>query len=123
MVRVVPRTLPHDLERWREAAVAYDAVEPAFLVGPRAWRYEHLLEQRADCWLRSGDIARAQSEFEALLDRWEKSPELAAMAWGCHVAEAARGELLGASLLNRANALGLDPDVPRVFQDDAPMTP
>ncbi len=82
-----------DLERWREAALGYADLPPAFFTGARAWRYEHLLEQRAWCWLRANDVARATTEFEALLSRWERSPALAREAWGTHVVEAAEGPL------------------------------
>jgi tetratricopeptide (TPR) repeat protein len=94
----------HDLERWPEAAAAYEAVPPAFFVGARAWRYEHLLEQRAWCWLRAGETARAETELDALLTRWERSPALAHEAWGVHVVAAAEGPLR-AQLYDRVRAL------------------
>jgi hypothetical protein len=83
----------HDLERWAEAADTYSAVDPSFLVGPRAGRYEHLLESRAFCRWRAGETGRAQAEFEELLDRWERNPHLANDAWGHYLAEAATGPL------------------------------
>lgn len=94
----------HDLERWHEAAEAYDAVDPAFLVGHRAWRLEHMLEQRAWCRLKAGDIDAAQAEFDALLARWERNPHLVRDAWGVDIAEAAKGPLKD-GLLTRLRAL------------------
>ncbi len=82
-----------DLELWTQAAEAYSQVNPAFFVGYRTWRYEHLLEQRAYCWLRAGEIERAQKEFESLLTRWEKNSHLAQKAWAVHIVEAAQGPL------------------------------
>jgi tetratricopeptide (TPR) repeat protein len=94
----------HDLERWSEAAVAYDAVPLAFFVGARAWRYEHLLEQRAWCVLRAGELERAAAELDALLTRWERNPHLAREAWGLHVIEAVDGAM-GPRFRDRAVAL------------------
>lgn len=94
----------HDLERWKEAAEAYDAVPPNSLTGPKAWRYEHLLEQRAYCLWRAGEVERATRALKALLTRWERSPQCASEAWGWLLAEAARGSLHDA-LFARACAL------------------
>lgn len=94
----------HDLARWEEAAAAYDAVDPSAFVGPKAWRYEHLLEQRAHCRLQAGDVGRARAEFEALLTRWERDPTLVRDVWGEHLAEAAQGPLRDA-LFDRTLAL------------------
>jgi hypothetical protein len=93
-----------DLERWREAADAYDAVPPDSFLGPTSWRYEHLLEQRAYCWWRAGETERAICEFEALLSRWERSAQCAGDAWGWLLAEAVRGSLHDA-LFQRAYPL------------------
>jgi len=68
-------------------------VNPALFAGPKAWRLVHLLEQRAYCRLRGGEFDRAQLEFEGLLERWERDPQLAGEAWGWHLAEVARGPL------------------------------
>lgn len=94
----------HDLARWSEAAAAYAAVPAAALVGARAWRLEHLLEQRAWCWLQAGEPARATAEFAALLGRWERDLGLAREAWGEHVMAAAAGPL-AAALTARVDAL------------------
>lgn len=67
----------HDLERWAEAARAYSEVAPAFLVGPIAWRYDLLREQRAWCLLQAGEREQALAEFLALLQRYELQPALA----------------------------------------------
>jgi len=83
----------HDLERWTEAASAYDMVPPAFLTGRKAWRYEHLLEQRACCRLMAGDHDAAREEFLALVSRWEANPHLASEAWWADLVEAAKGPL------------------------------
>ena len=93
----------HDLGRFREAAAAYDAVTPAIFTGEDAWRHEHLLEQRACCWLKAGEIERAHAEIVALLERWERNPHLAREAWGLDLAEAVRGPLGDL----RESALGL----------------
>jgi tetratricopeptide (TPR) repeat protein len=67
----------HDLGRWSEAADAYSDVDPAFLVGNLAWRYDLLREQRAHCLLQAGDRERALTEFLGILQRYEKEPRLA----------------------------------------------
>lgn len=67
----------HDLGLWSEAAQAYSAVDPSFLVGPKAWRYDLLREQRAWCLLQAGDRERALTEFRAILARYEEQPGLA----------------------------------------------
>lgn len=83
----------HDLERWADAARAYDRVSPAFFVGPsRVWRYELSLEQRAYCRLRSGDSITALAEFERLLQRWIANPKLAFSMMGVEMRRVARGE-------------------------------
>ena len=82
-----------DLERWIDATSAYDSVNPAYFVGPWAWRYELLLEQRAFCLFRSGDKTGATAQFQRVLDRWTASPSLAFGLMGIYTAEVARGEL------------------------------
>lgn len=67
----------HDLGRWSEAAQAYSEVEPSFFVGPRAWRYDLLREQRAWCLLQAGQQEQALAEFLAILRRYELQPGLA----------------------------------------------
>jgi tetratricopeptide (TPR) repeat protein len=67
----------HDLGRWSEAAQAYSAVDPSFLVGPKAWRYDLLREQRAWCLLQAGERESALAELLALLLRYEGQPGLA----------------------------------------------
>ena len=67
----------HDMSRWAEAVEAYSAVDPAFFVGPIAWRYDLLREQRAWCRLQAGDRDRALAEFLAVLQRYEQQPNLA----------------------------------------------
>ena len=82
-----------DMERWSEACRAYEQVNASFFVGPWTWRYELLLEQKAYCLLRSGNIASATTQFSALLDRWTAHPELARDLLGVYVTEAATGVL------------------------------
>lgn len=67
----------HDLGRWSEAVRAYSDVDPAFFVGPKAWRYDLLREQRAWCLLQDGNRDRALTEFLAILHRYELQPMLA----------------------------------------------
>lgn len=67
----------HDLGRWVEAARAYSEVDPSFLTGDSAWRYDLLREQRAWCLLQAGDREQASAEFLALLRRYEREPQLA----------------------------------------------
>jgi tetratricopeptide (TPR) repeat protein len=67
----------HDQARWPEAAAAYAEVDPSFLVGPRAWRYDLLREQRAFCLLQAGDRESALADFLTILHRYEQQPELA----------------------------------------------
>lgn len=67
----------HDLGRWIDAAQAYSDVNPSFLVGPRAWRYDLLREQRAWCLLQAGDRERALAEFLSILQRYEGQPDVA----------------------------------------------
>ena len=81
-----------DLQRWSDAAVAYRSVDPAFFVGPLAWRYELLLEQKAYCILRSGDQSKALECFEKLLDRWIKDPKLGFGMLGMYLAQVADNE-------------------------------
>lgn len=102
----------HDLEAWRDAAEAYDAVPRTFFVRTRAWRLEVLLEQCAWCWLRAGERDEARMRWLALLDRWEADPALAREALGRHLADAATGELR-AELYERARALAAREDARR----------
>jgi|GEM_PF-810434 tetratricopeptide (TPR) repeat protein len=82
-----------DLERWTDATSAYDNVNPAYFVGPWAWRYELLLEQRAYCLFRSGDKTGATAQFQRVVDRWIANPSLAFGVMGIYTSEVARGEL------------------------------
>jgi tetratricopeptide (TPR) repeat protein len=63
----------HDLARWSEAADEYSRVDPNAFAGARWWRYELLLEQRAECWRMAGETARAEAEFARLLQRWSSA--------------------------------------------------
>lgn len=83
----------HDLERWSEAAHAYSAVDPAFLVGPAAWRYDLLREQRAWCLLQAGEREEAFAEFVRLLRRYEAQPGLASTQELRELTAAAEGPL------------------------------
>ena len=94
----------HDLERWTDAALAYDRIAPSFFVGPLGWRYELLLEQKAYCRFRSGETKAALSEFERLLDRWIANPKLQFGTLGIYTAEVATGELRE-QLATRYNSL------------------
>lgn len=64
----------HDLERWREAAEAYEAVNGSAFKGPVAWRAEKLREQLASCRLHSGDEVGALNDFERILKIYEQLP-------------------------------------------------
>ena len=81
-----------DLERWPDAAVAYDNVDPAYFVGPLAWRYELLLEQKAYCIFQSGDQPKAIEQFHKLLNRWITDPKLGFGMTGIHLSEVATSE-------------------------------
>lgn len=85
--------LLRELKRWPAAAAAYNALDPAFFVGHRAWHFELALENRAYCLLRAGDKDRALEEFQKLIERYEKNPQLAINAYGHYLAEAASGQL------------------------------
>ncbi len=67
----------HEFERWEEAAQAYEAVPQHEFVGPKSWRMDRLREQHADCLRRAGSKELARSEFERVLDRYDKEPHLA----------------------------------------------
>ncbi|CAN97661.1 hypothetical protein sce7492 [Sorangium cellulosum So ce56] len=67
----------HDLGRWSEAAQAYFEVDPSFFVGPNAWRYDLLREQRAWCLLQAGERDQALAEFLGIMQRYELQPGLA----------------------------------------------
>lgn len=104
-----------DLERWADAAAAYDLVNPSYFVGPWVWRYELLLEQTAYCLLRSGGKEAALAQFKRLLNRWNANPELANGLMGIYITDAASGELRGhlwddLSALVRRESLGWLPD-------------
>jgi tetratricopeptide (TPR) repeat protein len=83
----------HDLGRWSEAARAYSDVDPSFLVGPKAWRYDLLREQRAWCLLQAGDRERALAELLAILHRYEGQPGLAKYQLLQELTAAAEGPL------------------------------
>ena len=72
------------LQRWESTDVSgellatYDAVDVgAFDRVGEPWRREIFLENRAFCALRAGEVERAEREFTALVDRWEKDLSLA----------------------------------------------
>lgn len=94
----------HDLSRWSEAAQAYSDVDPAFLVGPRAWRYDLLREQRAWCLLQAGQRGQALAEFLGILHRYELQPGLAKYQMLQELTAAAEGPLR-AELSDRLGAL------------------
>ena len=89
----LPRPCLHDLGRWSEAAQAYADVDPAFLVGPRAWRYDLLREQRAWCLLQAGNCDEALAELLAVLERYEQQPGLARFQLLRELTAAAEGPL------------------------------
>lgn len=65
-----------DLERWAEAADAYDHVDRGAFTGLRGgWRRELMLEQRAYCLLRSGRRADAVVAFTEVIRRREEAFE------------------------------------------------
>jgi tetratricopeptide (TPR) repeat protein len=82
----------HDLERWTDAATAYDKVNAACFMGRIVWRYELLLEQRAYCTFRSGSTESALAQFESMLNRWLANPQLAFGLMGLYMAKVATGE-------------------------------
>jgi hypothetical protein len=94
----------HDLGRWSEAARSYSDVDPSFLVGPRAWRYDLLREQRAWCLLQAGERERALAEFLGILHRYELQPRLARVQTLRELTAAAEGPLQ-AELSDRLAAL------------------
>lgn len=83
----------HDLEKWVEAYRAYSQVKASFFTSFRAWRYELLLEQKAYCLWKSGDLRGATLEFKRLLVRWSADPGLAKDLLGQYIVEAATGSL------------------------------
>jgi tetratricopeptide (TPR) repeat protein len=83
----------HDLGRWSEAADAYSEVDPSFLVGPIAWRYDLLREQRAWCLLQAGKEEEALAEFFGILHRYELQPRLAKYQLLKELTAAAEGPL------------------------------
>ena len=68
----------HDLGRFEEAVAAYDEVPRDAFEGPTRWRMDLLVEQRAQCRARAGDLDGARAELEAALARYEREPHLAA---------------------------------------------
>lgn len=66
----------HDLERWAEAVVAYEAVDISSFDGPKSWRGVLLRDQLAICRLHAGDVERSITDFEAALHRYESNPGL-----------------------------------------------
>ena len=66
----------HDLERWGDAARAYDAVDLTFFVGPISWRIDNLKDNRAWCLYQNGEEAAALKAFSRLLRRYERVPSL-----------------------------------------------
>ncbi|MFK7990774.1 MAG: tetratricopeptide repeat protein [Sandaracinaceae bacterium] len=66
----------HDQERFAEAVVAYSEVPQHSFRGVLHWRAVLLVEQRAQCRARSGDLEGARSDFERLLTRYEAEPHL-----------------------------------------------
>ena len=81
------------LERFQEAAQAFEDVNFAFFTGERSERLERILEARAVCLLLAGHRDLAVKEFEALLSRYERSPSLARNARWWDIVEVATGEL------------------------------
>jgi len=69
----------HDRERWSEAVAAYEAVPLQTFEGPKMWRVDLLLEQKAYCRLRAGDREGALMDFSRFLERLEKEPHRADM--------------------------------------------
>lgn len=82
-----------DLTQWLEASHAYCQVKTSFFTSFRAWRYELLLEQKAYCFWKSGDLRGATLEFKRLLVRWSADPGLAKDLLGQYIVEAATGSL------------------------------
>lgn len=70
----------HDLERFEEAAAAYDDVPHGAFRGPTSWRMDLLVEQRAHCRGMAGDLDGARADFERVLTRYEREPHLALYA-------------------------------------------
>ncbi len=66
----------HDLGCYAEAVQAYDEVPKDAFDGPTSWRMDLLIEQRAQCRAKAGDIVRAREDFERLLARYEREPHL-----------------------------------------------
>ncbi len=100
-----------DMNRWSEAATAYAAVDPAYFVEHRAWRYDLLREQHAWCLLKSGDGASAVEETRRLLERYENEPHLIGLQLLPHLEELADADPTGA-LRSRLNRLLLSDRTP-----------
>lgn len=67
----------HDLERFEEAVTAYDEVPKNAFQGLISWRIDLLVEQRAQCRAKAGDLNGARTDFERVLARYEQEPHLA----------------------------------------------
>ncbi len=80
-----------DQQRWKEAVEAYEAVPKNEFTGPKSWRMDLLVEQRAWCRHKSGDSVGALSDFEQILERYEKQPHLAYWSQMIYLRRAAAG--------------------------------
>ena len=80
----------HDLECWEDAVAAYSAVPMDEFIGPKSWRMDVLVEQRAWCRLMAGDREAALQDFDTILTRYEKQPHLAKWTLLTHLRDAAK---------------------------------
>jgi len=76
----------HDLELWKEAAIAYSNVNISFCDG-QVWRQEIFYEQKAYCYYKAGDKETAYTLFSKLLQRWQNNPYFVQQAYGMHLVE------------------------------------
>lgn len=81
----------HDLERWQDASLAYEAVDLSFFNGHLQWRADLMRHQLAECYLRSGKREKALTEFLAILSRHEANE--GTFASPDYLVRAAKGEL------------------------------
>ena len=63
----------HDLERWADAAEAYEAVDLSYFDRHLQWRADLLRDQLAECYLMSGQREKAMSGFLAVLRHYESN--------------------------------------------------
>lgn len=81
----------HDLEKWADAVVAYEAVDLSFFKGYQQWRADLSRDQLAECYLRNGQREQALAGFLAALKRYESNA--GTLENPNYLVRAAKGEL------------------------------